>query len=386
MASLRSASRLRRDTHFAPHTALRPAAESNQKACKARRGDMRVGVCFSICPHPKKLRFFAISPQGGGGIMSQMPGKVATSVLLTGASGFLGRQAIGALRQRGFVVHAVTQRAEAAFGLRSDVIWHRADLLDPTARHRLLAEVKPSHLLHLAWYAEPERYWTAVENETWREASLDLLACFATAGGCRALLAGSCAEYDWNRRDLRPWRESDLCRPASAYGRAKHALAQGAANLARQSGVSLAWARIFLLFGPGEHPQRFVRQMIAALVKGEEARCSSGHQIRDFSDTRDAAAALATLLASGVEGPVNIGSGRGVPLGEVAQTLAALAGRRELLRLGAIPDRAGEPNHMVADIARLRNEVGFHHQASLEERLAQCLELERSTFGSQRKL
>lgn len=308
------------------------------------------------------------------------------NVLLTGASGFLGRQTIGPLRQRGFVVHAVTQRAEAACGAQPDVIWHRADLLDPAARHRLLAEVKPSHLFHLAWYTEPERYWTAAENDEWRDASLDLLAVFADAGGSRALLVGSCAEYDWNRHDSRPWRESDLCLPASAYGRAKHALAQSAAKLARQSRVSLAWARIFLLFGPGEHPQRFVPQMIAALLRGEEARCSSGHQIRDFSDTRDAAAALAALLASGVEGPVNIGSGWGVPLGEVAQTLAALAGRRELLRPGAIPDRAGEPDYIVADIARLRDEVGFHHQANLEERLAQCFELERSKFGSQRKL
>ena len=67
----------------------------------------------------------------------------------------------------------------------------------------------PTHLLHLAWYAEPGLFWRSPENLRWVEASLRLLRAFAEHGGQRAVMAGSCAEYAWQPRDrLRRGRDA----------------------------------------------------------------------------------------------------------------------------------------------------------------------------------
>jgi nucleoside-diphosphate-sugar epimerase len=293
-------------------------------------------------------------------------------LLLTGASGFIGRQTLPALLDRGFEIHAVS-RTGAGPDLPG-VVWRRADLLDASARRDVIAELRPSHLVHLAWMVEPGKFWTAPENSNWLEASADLLSLFAASGGKRALLAGTCAEYDW-RLDLgRPWREDDPCAPQTPYGQAKHELHRRAAEIAARSGLSLVWARLFMIFGPHEDQRRLVPSICRSLLAGQEAALTSGRQIRDFLDTRDIGEALAELIAGKVEGPVNVASGEARSLSSLARELGALAGRPELIKLGALPERAGEPPALVADIGRLRDEAGFRPGASFSARLAQCLE------------
>src|SRR5262249_40659641 len=98
-------------------------------------------------------------------------------ILITGASGFVGRHCLRPLQERGYEIHAV-HRSPKQYGLNSSATWHQCDLLDRDATERTLKEVKPTHLLHLAWYAVPGRYWQATENITWLQCSLDLLRGF----------------------------------------------------------------------------------------------------------------------------------------------------------------------------------------------------------------
>ena len=115
-------------------------------------------------------------------------------VLLTGARGFIGREVVAALLKAGCEIHAITQRGEAVPG----AVVHRLDLLteNPAAT---VQRVKADHLLHLAWYAEPGKFWNAPENLDWVAASIRLVREFSNAGGHRVVVAGSCAEYDWSR-------------------------------------------------------------------------------------------------------------------------------------------------------------------------------------------
>ena len=115
--------------------------------------------------------------------------RAMSRILLTGATGFIGRHVLPRLKGE---VHAVTTRPPPA---GDSVRWHRADLLSSA---EIVAEVRPEVLVHLAWYVEPGRYWTAPENIQWVEASLALLRAFAGAGGRRAVVAGTSAEYDWH--------------------------------------------------------------------------------------------------------------------------------------------------------------------------------------------
>ncbi len=231
-----------------------------------------------------------------------------TRVLVTGASGFIGRHALPLLVGRGYDVHAVTRtdlRPAAMDGVR----WHRCDLLDGAQSDAVVDEVRPTHLLHFAWYATPPDYWTSPDNLAWVEASLHLLRRFAQLGGERAVLAGTCAEYDlahgYCSEELTPLR------PATLYGASKHALQVVSAR----AEFSTAWGRIFFLYGPAEHPSRLVASVIRALMQDHVAPCSHGRQVRDFLHAQDVASAFVALLDSEVEGPVNIASGFPSPSG-----------------------------------------------------------------------
>ncbi|HST34325.1 MAG TPA: NAD(P)-dependent oxidoreductase [Solirubrobacteraceae bacterium] len=296
-------------------------------------------------------------------------------VLLTGGSGFIGARAVAPLLAAGWEVHALGRRAGQADG----VVWHETDLLDERASGQAVAEIAAERLLHLAWYTEHGRFWNAPENLDWVAVSVRLLRAFAEAGGRRAVIAGTCAEYDWGH-SAEPCRELDGAhrhatpqRPGTLYGTCKHATRLVAEAFAREAGLSVAWGRVFLLYGPGEDERRLVPDVARKLLAGEQAPTSDGTQERDFMHVDDVAAAFAALLDSAVEGPVNIASGEPVRIADVLALIARAAGRPELLRIGALPRRPGEPDLLVADVARLRDEVGFAPSVELERGIAETV-------------
>ncbi len=300
----------------------------------------------------------------------------AKRVLLTGASGFIGRQAVAPLLARGYEVHAVRRRGSPRLAevSASEVHWHSADLLGGNVVDELMKEVAPTHLLHFAWYAEHGRFWSSPENVRWLEASLRLLRAFQAVGGSRAVLAGTCAEYDWSALAGNPGALASGS-PATLYGRCKLALNEVTEALWRAADrPSVAWGRIFFLHGPGEDPARLVPSVAGAVLGGEPARCSPGTQIRDFLHSTDVADAFVALLDSPVLGGVDIGSGEPVTIAEVVNTIGELLGRPELIVLGALAARPEDPDVLVADTARLRNEVGWCPGLSLREGLERTLD------------
>jgi nucleoside-diphosphate-sugar epimerase len=185
-------------------------------------------------------------------------------------------------------------------------------------------------------------------------------------------MAGSCAEYDWKFDYC-----SELftpCRPATLYGACKHGTQVLLDAWSRQAGLSSAWGRIFFLYGPGEYPSRLVPSVISSLLRNEPARCTHGNQVRDFMHVADVAAAFVKLLGSDVKGAVNIASGVPTPLKDVIHAIADHLNKRDLVQLGAVPAPAGEPDALVADIGRLRDEVGFRPRYGLKQGIAQTIE------------
>lgn len=280
-------------------------------------------------------------------------------MLVTGATGFIGSRALEPLRGRGFEV--------------LDTGSHTADLLDPGGAGQLIRDTRPTHLLHFAWYTEHRAFWTSPENVRWAEASLRLLRAFAEGGGERAVLAGTCAEYDWSAQNALSERSTRLA-PTTLYGASKHGLHTIAQPYADQVDVALAWGRIFFLYGPGEHRDRLVASVARSLILGLPAPCSSGEQVRDFLHVADVADAFAALLDSDVRGPVNIGSGEPVSVRDVALALGEAAGRPDLVRLGAHSHHRDDPPRLVADSRRLREEVGWRPSRTLEQGLRETLD------------
>jgi nucleoside-diphosphate-sugar epimerase len=292
-------------------------------------------------------------------------------VLLTGATGFIGQPLLRGLLAAGEEVHAITTRPAETLA-PDGVRWHLGDLLQPHSASQLLDEIRPEQLVHLAWYVEHGRFWSARENVEWVEASLRLMRAFASSGGRRALLVGSCAEYEWGTEEDLDELSSRLG-PRTLYGVCKDALRRIAATHASELGLELAWARLFFLYGPGEQPGRLVPSVVRALLAGERIATTAGEQVRDFLYVADAAAALQSVLASRLTGPVNVASGEGHRVGELLEHLGSLTGAGELIDRGARPEAASEPERLVAAVRRLREEAAFRPAFSLQEGLAETV-------------
>lgn len=285
-------------------------------------------------------------------------------VLLTGANGFIGRHVLPHLVSRGFEVHAVTRSGASSF--REEVITHTVDLHEESERIRLFAETRPTHILHCAWYVEHGRFWSSPENVCWVETSLALLRC--APAGVRWVGVGTCAEYSWAGDGICREDETPL-EPETLYGTAKHSLRVLQEAASREKNISFAWGRIFHLYGPGEPAARFVPLVIRGLLQGKDIPLSHGLQIRDWLYIDDVAGALAALLDSPMEGAVNICSGAGRTLRDVATTVAELLGSdTALLRFGAMPAPPREPAQLIGDNGRL-SAIGFQPKWTLVEGL-----------------
>ncbi len=298
-------------------------------------------------------------------------------VLLTGASGFIGRHCIAPLLRRGYEVHAVSRAPRPGDG--SGAAWHQADLLRPGAADALIDRVRPTHLLHLAWYVVPGKLASAPENYDWVGASFALVRRFAEAGGTRATVCGSCYEYDWSHG----WCAEGLtpCVPTTAYGACKHALQEMLRTYSADTGLDAGWARVFFLYGPDEHPDRLVSSVIRALLRGLPAPCSHGRQIRDYLHVEDVAEGLVAVLDSGVRGPINVSSGQAVTLRDLVSTIGRLLERPELVRLGALPARPNDAPLVVGDNAKAVA-IGWEPRYDLETGLRQTIDWWRTVEGN----
>ena len=280
-------------------------------------------------------------------------------VLISGASGFVGRHVTASLDAAGWDV-CPAGRADA-------------DLRVPGGADALLARVKPTHLIHLAWNAEHGRYWTAPDNDQWADGAIALARAFRAHGGRRFVGAGTCAEYDWTRLTGRCVEDVTPLEPRTIYGRAKLRAWKGIEQVAGESGLEAAWGRLFFLYGPGEDPRRLVPSVARALRAGERARVTAGTQVRDFLHVADAARAFVALLESDLTGPVNIGSGLPVSVRQVVEALARAAGRPDAVDFGAVPMPPDEPPFIVADNTRLRS-TGWRPEIDLDAGLAASLQ------------
>jgi nucleoside-diphosphate-sugar epimerase len=311
-------------------------------------------------------------------------------VLVTGAGGFIGRWSVGPLLAKGYEVHAALSAREhrnVPAELAGAIVYH-ADLLNHSEAAALVERAAPTHLLHFAWIATPGVYWHSPENFRWLAASEYLLRRFRAQGGVRALMAGSCVEYDWSKAGVcdevsSPLAEQSAAAP-SPYAEAKAALRKMLTDFARETHLSAAWGRIFFQFGPYEHPDRLVPSVIRSLLLGQEALCTHGRQIRSFLHVADVGGAFASVLDSPLQGAVNIGSDEQIALMDLIERIALEIGRTDLVRLGARIAPPAEPPLLVPDVRRLHS-LSWRPRLTLREGLTDTIDWWRNHLAASRR-
>lgn len=297
-------------------------------------------------------------------------------VLLTGGTGYLGRAVLAELSRRGIEVHALV-RQQPATEAPAGVTFHLNDLLAGIPLE-LLAAIRPTHCLHLAWEATPGRYRTAPENHDWAAATVRLARTFFDAGGRHFTLAGSCAEYALPAAvcDERTTPLAGDC----AYAVCKTEAARLVAAGARACGRSFANPRIFYVYGQDEPENKLVASVCRGLIRAEPVALTPCADEVDYVYRTDVANALVAIVLTNSTGAINVASGKAVRVRDIALYLGEMAGRTELLQFGKLPSQR-KALRLVAATDRLVNEVSYRPRVTLEEGLRRCFQSWRERLG-----
>lgn len=280
-------------------------------------------------------------------------------ILLTGATGFIGSPILRMLAADGDEVHAVSSRAVSS-ARDGNIFYHQGDLLNRDERQTLVEQIQATHLLHLAWEVD----YDSPLNFDWVQASFELVREFQKQGGERAVLAGTCYEYDAESGYYTEGKTP--LRPHTTYAECKDVLRRWVTAYAATVNLRFAWARIFFTYGPGESPGRLVPSVIQSLLNAQPAPCSHGEQVRDYLHVYDVASACIALLRSDMQGAVNVASGHPVRIKDLIEIIARELNQSDLVRLGAIEAGPSEPAFLVANTQKLRDELGWTPSFTLE--------------------
>lgn len=301
-------------------------------------------------------------------------------VLVTGASGFIGKRLAGRLDELGAEVHGTSRGSELPEELFASRL--RGDLADPAFARRLVAEARPEIVFHLASEVTGSREPSAVlpTFQANLASTVHLLLAAHESGCDRLVLAGSMEEPEAEEPG------GALPAPASPYAAAKLGASAYARMFHALYGAPVVTARVFMVYGPGQRDlAKLVPYVALSLLRGERPALSSGARPVDWIYVDDVANGLLALaLAPGVDGlRLDLGSGELVTVRAVAERLAALAGEGAELGLGERPDRPFEQVRR-ANVEATRELAGWHPRVDLGEGLRRTWEHYREALLSGR--
>ncbi|NCD41477.1 MAG: NAD(P)-dependent oxidoreductase [Bacteroidia bacterium] len=280
-------------------------------------------------------------------------------VLVTGATGFIGRHLTRSLESTGIEFVVLGRNFTEENGVR-------VDLLKTENFVEIVGKIKPTHLIHLAWYAVHGKYWNSALNIEWIRATFYLLDAFYKNGGEHALIAGTCAEYDW-RYGYCVENVTPEC-PNTLYGEAKNATRRLTELTKIQYGRTLTWARIFFPYGVDEDQARLVPSLFR-FFRGEDAPFGvNANAYRDFLHVSDTVEAIVLCAAKKFDGNINICSGKALLIENIVREIAYICGKNPNNILKFESKRKGDPAFLVGDNQKLRA-LGWNQNVNLREGL-----------------
>lgn len=293
-------------------------------------------------------------------------------VLVTGASGFIGRRLVGRLAAAGAEVHAIDLVPGAVAGVAE----HLCDITDPVAMATAVAESDPAYVFHLAAFkqraSDPGAFARAVlDNIT---GTLDLAVPLCGRPRLRSLVAvGTAEEYAGGPS---PYEESMREAPVSAYSFSKTAMVHLLQTFHRAHRLPAVVVRPTIAYGPGQPTDMFLPALITTLLRGERFPMTAGEQTRDFVFVDDIVGALiaAATTPRAVGGVFNIGSGASIAVRDVARRVEALVGVSGLLGLGDVPYRVSESMEYAVDTSAARDVLGWSAAVGLDDGLRATVE------------
>jgi nucleoside-diphosphate-sugar epimerase len=291
-------------------------------------------------------------------------------IFVTGATGFIGAAFCRLARTRGHQIAGLinpTAPLPPSLPGNESMIWLPGRLDDlPWGK---LAEFRPEVCVHSAWISTPGEYLESPANEQHLRWSESLISRAPELGVRHFLGVGTCLEYEPSRTPLQ--EEHSPTSNATAYARCKNALREFLSVEGRRTGLSCCWGRVFYPYGPGEHPARLCSSLIQKIQRGEKLALKTPHSTKDYIYIDDLVAAILLTVEQQFQGTINWGTGVGVSVRQIADAVAALVGRPELVA-EVSPPEIDPLGFVVADASRLHS-LGWQASHTLRDGLENML-------------
>jgi nucleoside-diphosphate-sugar epimerase len=280
-------------------------------------------------------------------------------ILVTGATGFIGKFVIEELLKNNYQVIATSSAKEKAtkknWFTQVDYIEFNLKEFDNTVNYQQYFNY-PDAVIHLAWEGLPN-YKSAFHTEENLPRHFAFIKNLVTNGQKNITITGTCFEYGMQQGCLTESMES---LPANYYAIAKDTLRKQLQALQLLYPFTLKWVRLFYMYGEGQNPNSLLSQLDTALQKGEPVfNMSGGEQVRDYLPVEKVAFNICSIaMQTTVTGIINCCSGNGITVKQFVQNYLTQNNKSITLNLGFYPYADYEPMSFWGDDEKLRTIVG----------------------------
>lgn len=283
-------------------------------------------------------------------------------IIVTGASGFIGRSLYPLLNSGGHEILRVGRNKP--LNATEDVL--QADLFYPDSYEQQIKDFKPDGAIHLAWCGLPDYSLNNCLRNL--RASTDLFETLIDSG-CKWIFAsGTCWEYG---NIVGAAKETNQGIVFSLFPAFKLALHVAGNNLCKAAEIRFIWGRPFFVYGPNQRTSSLIPSCYSNLRAGTVPLIQNPNAVNDFINVFDVAQAILALIeADDADGIFNIGSGEPVAVWEVVNLVATLMGKPPMYSGFSAQPQKG----LWADTSKINN-FGWQPSIPLETGIAQAIEL-----------
>ena len=277
-------------------------------------------------------------------------------ILITGGTGFVGRQIVRSLSKRNVEITLVVRNG------KENAVENIASVKKVITSQDIFVESRNwwanacegiDTVIHAAWYVESGQYLESEKNADCLIGSVELVRGAACAKVARFIGVGTCFEYELSTSRL---SIQTPLKPLTTYAAAKTSLFTFCSTYLPSRGTDFAWCRLFYLYGEGEDERRLVPYIRHKISKGEVAELTDGKQIRDYMDVSQVGDQIAEVALGTEVGPLNICSGLATTVRDLAEKIAEDYGRPDLLLFGGKDKRISEPPCVYGEPRRNPNQ------------------------------
>lgn len=287
-------------------------------------------------------------------------------VLLTGATGLIGKELIKPLLDNGYKIFAISRKA---IPNSNTVAWLAGDLFDTQFIKSCCKKAQADILVHLAWKVTRD-YAYSNENFSFLASSISLLQEFQQNGGKQVFISGSFSEYD----DSKPFLTENT--PINAndmlYTFCKNKLHEISEKFCRQNALDFCYGRIFNVFGHNEDDKRLTKYILNCLSQDKEAIIKSGPLQKDYLYSREIARAIVHILNKNYTGTINICSGKPVTIKELALKFAKKFNKEHLLKFEN--NFGNQPQIIYGDNSILCSQLKYQYFYTLDQAVDEVFE------------